>query len=64
MANAGETEALPYRVFVSYSHTDPDIDRTVKAIHASLLVYKRALAEGVEKYLSGRPLKPVFRRLN
>lgn len=47
---------------VSYSHTDADIDRTVEAIHEVLLVYRKALEEGVEKYLLGRPVKPVFRK--
>lgn len=49
---------------VSYSHTDADIDRTVEAVSEALTVYARALAEGVEKYLVGRPVKPVFRKYN
>jgi glutamate-1-semialdehyde 2,1-aminomutase len=27
-------------------------------------VYRKALDEGVEKYLEGRPIKPVYRRFN
>ncbi len=49
---------------VSYSHTDEDIDRTINAISEALTVYVRALAEGVEKYLVGRPVRPVFRKYN
>ncbi|MCK4824147.1 glutamate-1-semialdehyde 2,1-aminomutase, partial [bacterium] len=49
---------------VSYSHTDEDIDRTVEAIGEALMVYRRALEEGVEKYLVGRPVKPALRRFN
>ncbi|MFB3817859.1 MAG: glutamate-1-semialdehyde 2,1-aminomutase [Candidatus Methylomirabilales bacterium] len=49
---------------VSYSHTDADIDRTIEAIHDALRVYRLALEEGVEKYLVGRPSRPVFRRFN
>ncbi|RIK81672.1 glutamate-1-semialdehyde 2,1-aminomutase [candidate division KSB1 bacterium] len=49
---------------VSFSHTDAIITRTVEAIHESLAVYKQALENGVEKYLTGRPVKPVFRRYN
>jgi glutamate-1-semialdehyde 2,1-aminomutase len=49
---------------VSYSHSDADIQRTVEAVHAALVVYQKALAEGVEKYLPGRPVKPVFRKFN
>lgn len=49
---------------VSYSHSDQDIDRTVEAIGESLLVYRRALEEGVDKFLVGRPVKPAVRRYN
>jgi glutamate-1-semialdehyde 2,1-aminomutase len=49
---------------VSFSHSDADIDRTAEAVHGALLVYRKALDEGVEKYLEGRPVKPVYRRFN
>jgi glutamate-1-semialdehyde 2,1-aminomutase len=49
---------------VSFSHTDKDIDRTIEAIGEALYVYRRALDEGVEKFLIGRPVKPVFRSFN
>jgi len=49
---------------VSFSHSDADIDRTIEATSESLHVYKKALAEGVEKYLVGRSVKPVFREFN
>jgi glutamate-1-semialdehyde 2,1-aminomutase len=48
---------------VNYSHTDADVDRTLDAIHDALFVYRRALEEGIDKYLVGRPVKPVFRKL-
>lgn len=47
---------------VSWSHSESDIDRTVDAAAEALRVYHRALADGPEKYLRGRPVKPVFRR--
>jgi glutamate-1-semialdehyde 2,1-aminomutase len=47
---------------VSYSHSEADIDRTVEAADAALAVYARALADGVERFLVGRAVKPVFRR--
>lgn len=47
---------------VSYSHTDTDIDRTLDVIHDALFVYRKALEEGVQKYLLGRPVKPAFRK--
>lgn len=49
---------------VSFSHRDEDIDRTVEAVGQSLRVYRKALEDGVEKYLVGRPVKPVFRKFN
>jgi glutamate-1-semialdehyde 2,1-aminomutase len=49
---------------VSFSHTDNDIDRTVEGIGEALWTYRKALNEGIEKYLVGRPVKPVFRRFN
>jgi glutamate-1-semialdehyde 2,1-aminomutase len=49
---------------VSYSHRDEDIDRTIDAVAGACAVYARALADGVERYLVGRPLKPVMRRTN
>ena len=49
---------------ISFSHTDQDVSRTVEAIGEALVVYKKALAEGIEKYLVGRPVKPVFRKFS
>ena len=49
---------------VSYSHTDEDIDRTIDAASESLRVYRKALEDGIEKYLKGRPVQPVNRRYN
>jgi glutamate-1-semialdehyde 2,1-aminomutase len=47
---------------VSYSHTDADVDKTCAVIDDALIVYKKALDEGLERYLKGRPVKPVFRK--
>jgi glutamate-1-semialdehyde 2,1-aminomutase len=49
---------------VSYSHADEDIERTAQGIGEALQVYKKALEEGAERYLVGRPVKPVFRKNN
>jgi glutamate-1-semialdehyde 2,1-aminomutase len=49
---------------VSFSHSDLDIERTAEAVFEALVIYRRALDEGVNKYLEGRPVKPVFRRRN
>src|SRR5262249_16807225 len=45
---------------VSYSHSDDDIDRTVEAIHGTLRVYRQAREGGIEQFLEGRPVRPVF----
>jgi glutamate-1-semialdehyde 2,1-aminomutase len=49
---------------VSFSHSDVDIDRTAEAVHEALVIYRKALDEGIEKYLHGRPVQPVNRRFN
>jgi glutamate-1-semialdehyde 2,1-aminomutase len=46
---------------VSYSHSDRDIDLTVDAAGEALAVYRKALEDGVDRYLVGPPVKPVFR---
>jgi glutamate-1-semialdehyde 2,1-aminomutase len=47
---------------VNYSHSVEDVEKTIKAAKGALEVYRRALDEGVDKYLLGRSVKPVFRR--
>jgi glutamate-1-semialdehyde 2,1-aminomutase len=49
---------------VGWAHSDEDIDRTVEAVAGALRIYRRALEDGVERHLVGRPVKPVFRRYN
>jgi glutamate-1-semialdehyde 2,1-aminomutase len=29
-----------------------------------LRIYRKALEDGIEKYIVGRPVKPVFRKFN
>ena len=47
---------------VSYSHSDADVDRTLDVIDEALRVCRRALEEGIDHFLHGRPVRPVFRR--
>lgn len=49
---------------VSYSHSDQDIDRTIEVVDKALGVYAKALQDGIDRYLAGRPVKPVNRRYN
>jgi spore coat polysaccharide biosynthesis protein SpsF len=46
-----------------YSHTMEDVNYFAAAFNESLIIYKKALAEGFEKFLVGEPTKPVFRKL-
>lgn len=49
---------------LSYSHGPAEIEQTVAALRESLEVYESALDRGIEAYLVGPPVKPVFRRFN
>jgi glutamate-1-semialdehyde 2,1-aminomutase len=49
---------------VSYSHDDATIDHTLEVVDRALRVYRRALEEGVDRYLVGPSVKPVYRRYN
>lgn len=49
---------------VSYAHTEAVLDQTVEIVDAALGVYAQALEDGVEKFVSGRSVKPVFRKYN
>jgi len=49
---------------VGYSHSDADIDYTIDAVAESLRVYRKALQQGIDKYLIGPSAKPVNRKYN
>jgi glutamate-1-semialdehyde 2,1-aminomutase len=49
---------------VSFSHSDAEIDRSAEAIYEAHSVYRKAMEEGLDKYLDGRAVKPVNRGLN
>jgi glutamate-1-semialdehyde 2,1-aminomutase len=49
---------------VNYSHDDVDIDATIEAVSEALTIYRKALENGVEHYLRGPSVKPVYRKLN
>jgi glutamate-1-semialdehyde 2,1-aminomutase len=54
---------MPY-IALCQSHGEEELEITLNAVRASLKVYKKALEEGVGKYLVGPFIKPVFRKLN
>jgi glutamate-1-semialdehyde 2,1-aminomutase len=51
-------------IALSYSHTQKELDITRDALINTFEVYKKALNEGVDKYLDGEAIKPVFRKYN
>jgi glutamate-1-semialdehyde 2,1-aminomutase len=53
---------LATSLVVNYSHSEADIDATIEAFAESFVIYRRALDEGIEKYLVGRPVKPAIRK--
>ena len=49
---------------VSYRHGSAELDKTQRALELAMSVCARGGSEGVEKYLIGPAIKPVFRRFN
>ncbi len=63
-------EVIKYGVFfrgsfiTTISHSTEDMEKTFEAFDKAFAVYNQALDEGIEKYLVGEPVKPVFRKYN
>jgi glutamate-1-semialdehyde 2,1-aminomutase len=55
---------LATSLVVSYAHSDDDIDRTIDAWDEAMVVYGRALEDGVDKHLIGPASKSVYRKFN
>jgi glutamate-1-semialdehyde 2,1-aminomutase len=51
-------------VAISQSHGEVELDQTLSAVEKSLKTYSIALIDGVEKFLIGSEIKPVFRKYN
>lgn len=51
-------------IALSYAHGEKELEITFSAVRKALEVYKNALNEGVENYLIGDSIKPVFRKNN
>jgi glutamate-1-semialdehyde 2,1-aminomutase len=54
---------MPY-IALCQAHGEKELELTLEATRKSLKVYKKALQEGVEKFLEGPSIKPVFRKYN
>lgn len=46
---------------VNAAHDNVDIERTAETVDRTLVTYRAALQDGVERHLRGRPVKPVMR---
>jgi glutamate-1-semialdehyde 2,1-aminomutase len=51
-------------IAVSLSHGETELDMTLNAARNALKTYAAAISEGVDKYLVGPEVKPVFRKYN
>jgi glutamate-1-semialdehyde 2,1-aminomutase len=51
-------------IAVSLSHGDAELEITLEAARKALKVYTEALNHGIEKFLEGPAVKPVFRKHN
>ena len=51
-------------IALSYSHSDRELELTERALRKTLEVYRKAYVNGVDNYLDGDVVKPVFRRYN
>jgi glutamate-1-semialdehyde 2,1-aminomutase len=51
-------------IALSWRHGDEELELTGRALDAAFAVYRKALEDGVERYLEGPVIKPVFRKFN
>jgi glutamate-1-semialdehyde 2,1-aminomutase len=51
-------------VALCHRHDEKALELTESAVDKAFAVYRRALEHGVETYLEGPVIKPVFRRFN
>jgi glutamate-1-semialdehyde 2,1-aminomutase len=48
----------------SHSHKDSELNMTLETIYSSLKVYRDSLELGINTFLEGPEIKPVFRKIN
>jgi glutamate-1-semialdehyde 2,1-aminomutase len=51
-------------ISISLAHGEAEMKMTLDALEKSLAVYAQALEKGVDKFLQGKAIKPVFRSKN
>lgn len=59
-----KSDVLMPWIALSMRHGEEELRKTGEALDRALPIYSKALAEGVEKYLVGPVIKPVFRKHN
>lgn len=58
-----EKVLMPW-ISTCYAHQNEELEITLNALQKALKTYTHALNEGVDKYLNGRAIQPVFRKFN
>ncbi|NQU99321.1 MAG: glutamate-1-semialdehyde 2,1-aminomutase [Parcubacteria group bacterium] len=48
----------------SFSHKEKELEKTLVAIEKTLNIYRKALEDGIDKYVKPPFIKPVFRKYN
>lgn len=51
-------------IAISYAHKSIELEITLNAVKNSLITYAKALNEGLDNFLIGPSIKPVFRKYN
>jgi glutamate-1-semialdehyde 2,1-aminomutase len=51
-------------IALCFRHGNEELSITERAVDLALGVYRKALNDGVDKYLEGPPIQPVFRKFN
>jgi glutamate-1-semialdehyde 2,1-aminomutase len=51
-------------IAVCQAHGEQELERTLSAFDGALAIYARALETGVERFLRGPAIRPVFREIN
>ncbi len=52
---------MPY-ISICYHHDEETLEKTFSSFRETMKTYKKAIEEGIEKYLHSEPIKPVFRK--
>jgi glutamate-1-semialdehyde 2,1-aminomutase len=55
--------SMPW-IAIAYRHQNVELQKTINALEESLRIVAKATEVGVEKFLNGPAIKPVFRKFN